>query len=153
MSIDANREVSRRFHDEVIVGNDWDVARELLHPEVKHLRGAIGTTIVELDPDGASGLRAYTGAERFIHATEMLRVLFPRWSSRLELMIAEQDRVFTHCVITGTLGVPLRGAAAGTDFELHQAVVQRIQDGRITEIFALSDQLELWRALGVPGVA
>jgi ketosteroid isomerase-like protein len=152
MSVQANREVSRRFHDEVIVGNDWDVARELLHPEVRHLRGAIGMTIVELDPEGAAGLRAHAGAERFIHATELLRSLFPRWDSRLLVMIAEDNRVFTHCVVSGTLGVPLRGAAAGTDFELHQAVVQTIENGRITEIFALSDQLDLWRALGVPAV-
>lgn len=149
MTVAENREISRRFHDEVINGNDWDVARELLAPDVRHLRGAIGSTISEMDPGGAAELRTLSGAERFIGATKLLRSLFERWDSQIQQMIASDDLVFTKCLIRGTVTSGFRGSADRTDFELPQAVVQRIADDRIVEIWALSDQLEFWRDLGV----
>lgn len=152
MTGDRNRQVSRLFHDEVINGNDWAVARELLAPDVRHLRGAIGMTITEMDPAGAARLRGLAGAERFIAATELLRSLFSRWDSEIQQMVADGPYVFTRCLVRGTVGQGFRGGPAGAQFELPQAVVQRIEAGRIVEIWALSDQLDFWRSLGVPDV-
>jgi hypothetical protein len=149
----AAGEVSRRFHDEVIVGNDWDVARQLLAPDLRHIRGAIGLTLHEIDPAGAAALAAYSGAERFIAATQFLRGLFDRWDSVLDLLVADGDTVFTKCTVTGRLGVAFLDARPGTEFQVEQAVVQTVRSGQISTIWALSDQLQLWRDLGVRSVA
>ncbi len=158
MSPAESSRVVRRFHDEVINGNDWAVARELLAPDVTHLRGAIGATLSDIDPDGTRRLRDLTGAERFIAATQLLRSHFPAWDSQIVSLIAGEDEadggslVVTRCLVRGQARKGFRGGRDGQTFELHQAVIQRVRGGRIVEIWALADQLDFWRALGARGI-
>ena len=158
MSPAEDSRVVRRFHDEVINGNDWAVARDLLAPDVTHLRGAIGATLADIDPDGTGRLRDLTGAGRFIAATQLLRSHFPVWDSQILALVAgaqEADGgspVVTRCLVRGQIGEGFRGGRDGQAFELDQAVIQRVRGGRIVEIWALADQLDFWRALGARGV-
>lgn len=150
MSVEENKRLSIRFHDEVINGNDFDLARVILSPDLQHARGAIGYTISKYDPEGVAGLRDLKGPERFIAATKVLRSIFPEWVSTLDEIIAEGDKVVTRCTVRGRdrggfLGT---GPAGGVSFELPQVIIQTFSQGRIVRIFALSDELGFWRTLG-----
>jgi len=150
MSVEDNKQRSIRFHDEVIVGQNFDVARELLAPDLQHARGAIGYTMRAMSPSGVAALQGLQGPERFIAATKLLRSLFPEWNSTLDEIIAEGDKVVTKCTVRGRdiggfLGT---GPAGGGAFELDQMIIQTFRDGKIVKIYALSDELGFWRAMG-----
>lgn len=150
MSVELNKAISRRFHDEVINGQDFALAHEILAPVLGHARGAIGYTISKMAPDAVADLRSLQGPERFIAATRVLRSLFPEWVSTIDEMIAEGDKVVTKCTVRGRdvgnfLGT---GPAGGAEFELEQMIIQTFENGRIVKIYALSDELSFWRTLG-----
>ncbi len=150
MSVEKNKEISRRFHDEVINGQNFELAREILAPVLGHARGAIGYTISKMAPDAIAGLRELQGPERFIAATKVLRSLFPEWVSTLDEIIAEGNQVVTKCTVRGRdvgrfLGT---GPSGGAEFELEQVIIQTFENGRIVKIYALSDELSFWRTLG-----
>jgi predicted ester cyclase len=150
MSVELNKAISRRFHDEVINGQNFDLAREILATELGHARGAIGYTISKMATDAIAGLRELKGPDRFIAATKVLRTLFPEWVSTLNEMIAEGDKVVTKCTVRGrdvggSLGT---GPADGAPFELEQMIIQTFENGKIVKIYALSDELGFWRTLG-----
>ena len=142
--------VARRFHDEVINDLDFDLARELLHPQVRHERGAIGFTLSMIRPAEVKALKELSGAERFIEATRLLRDTFPVWRSRLVDVVASGGKVVTRCVVSGVYRGPFlnSGPQYEVRFELPQMVLETVENGRITSIFALSDQLDFWRDLG-----
>ena len=150
MSVEENKALVRRFHDEVIVGQNFELARELLAPVLGHARGAIGYTISKLSPEAVADLRELQGDDRFIAATKVLRSLFPEWVSTLDEIVAEGDKVVTKCTVRGrdAGGFLGTGPADGTAFELEQVIIQTIENGRIVKIYALCDELGFWRTLG-----
>jgi predicted ester cyclase len=155
MSVEANKKMAIRFHDEVINGQDFELAREILSPDLQHARGAIGYTMNLMATEAVAGLRGLQGPERFIAATRVLRSVFPEWVSTLDEIIAEGDKVVTKCTVRGRdiggfLGTGPDGGAA---FTLEQVIIQTYKDGKIVKIYALCDELGFWRALGaqLPG--
>ena len=134
----------------MIVGQNFELARELLAPVLGHARGAIGYTISKLAPEAVADLRELQGADRFIAATKVLRSLFPEWVSTLDEIVAEGDKVVTKCTVRGrdAGGFLGTGPADGTAFELEQVIIQTIENGRIVKIYALCDELGFWRTLG-----
>lgn len=150
MTAEDNKLIAVRFHDEVINGQNFALAHEILSPNLQHARGAIGYTISKMAPDRMAELKGLTGPDRFIAATKVLRSLFPEWVSSLEEIVAEGDKVVTRCVVRGrdVGGFLGTGPAEGAAFELEQVVIQTYTEGRIVKIYALSDELSFWRVLG-----
>jgi predicted ester cyclase len=157
MGIEENKRVVVRFHDEVINGLKFELVPELMHADMQHRRGAIGYTLSQLDPPGVASMRSLQGHERFIAGTKLLRAQFPEWHSTIEEIIAEGDRVMTRCLVRGRRrpGPFLNAEGEPRPFELAQVVIQQVREGRIASVWALSDELGFWRALGVilPGGA
>lgn len=150
MGVRENRQIVRRFHDEVIVKQRFELVPELMHDEMEHARGAIGETISAMAPEDVSKLRMLSGHKRFIAGTKLLRSLFPEWQSTLEEVIGERDKVVTRCTVRGrdVGGFLGQGPAGGSDFVLEQVIIHRVVDGKIKRVYAISDQLGFWRALG-----
>lgn len=150
-----NKAVVIRFHDEVIVGQRFELVPELMQEDMVHARGAIGETLSQIDPAGVAALKGLSGAARFVAATKLLRRHFPEWKSTMIAAVAEGDRVVTHCVVEGrdNGGFLGTGSKTGAAFKLDQLVLHELADGRIKRVFALADQLGFWRALGavLPG--
>ncbi len=151
MSIEENKRVVIGFHDDVINGLQFDRVPAYMHEDMRHLRGAIGYTLSQMDPAGVATLKALSGHSRFIEATRLLRSQFPEWHSTIEDVIAESDRVVTRCTVRGRHlgGAFLTSVDSGRPFELPQIIIQQVVDGRIKSVYALADELGFWRALGV----
>lgn len=149
-AVASNRELVVRFHDEVINGQDFDLALQILHPAFEHRRGAIGYTMQQIAPRKVAALRNLQAGERFVAATRLLRSLFPEWQSTLDDVIAGDDKVVTLCTVRGRDrgGFLKTGPAGGAAFELQQVIVHTLEEGRIKSVYALCDELGLWRALG-----
>lgn len=152
---ERNKTVARRFHDEIIVGQQYEKVTDFLCEDIVHARGAIGDTLTTIDPIGVASLKALSGPIRFVAATKLLRQRFPKWDSQLLEILGEGNRVVTRCVVHGRdeggfLGT---GPEGGAEFALDQVVLHEFRDGKICRIFAISDQLTFWRALGarLPG--
>lgn len=122
----------------------------MMHEELEHARGAIGTTNSAMVPDKVKHLRTLHGHDRFIAGTKLLRSLFPEWHSTLEEVIGECDKVVTRCTVRGKdVGSFLgEGPKGGSDFVLEQVIIHKIKDGKIKRVYALADQLGFWQALG-----
>lgn len=134
MATETNKQVVRRFYDEVLNSGDLDVLEQIAvanYEEHDMLPGQ-GT--------GLTGLR---------DRVTMLQTAFkPRFT--IEDVIAEGDRVVVRWTNSGThvgdfLGIPATGKSvtvAGID-------IYRVQDGRMAEHWHVIDQLSMLQQLGV----
>jgi predicted ester cyclase len=79
----------------------------------------------------------------------MLRGAFPDYRETIEDLIASRDRVVTRLTIRGTHEGPLPFApATGKSIEIADTSIFRIEDGKIAEQWAVTDQLSLLVQLG-----
>jgi steroid delta-isomerase-like uncharacterized protein len=130
-----NKQLSRRFTDLFSTG-DEALANEVLSPQVV-MHGSV--------PRGElHGLDAVKG---FI---AQYRVAFPDNTSTVQEQIAEGDMVVTRWRARGTH----RGAfgsipPTGRRCEINGVTIERIADGRIAEVWAVWDGLELLAQLGI----
>ena len=132
---EANKELSRRF-TELFSTGDEALADEILSAEVV-LNGTAG--------DGE--LRGVDALKGFVAG---YRRAFPDAQSRVEDQVAEGDRVVTRWRARGTHRGEL-GPIAATDrpFEMDGVTIERIDGGRIAEVWVARDELSLLRQLGV----
>jgi steroid delta-isomerase-like uncharacterized protein len=133
-SVQANKQLYRRWFEEVVTGGDVALADELLEPGYRlHFPGAP-------QPLDREAHKALVG---------MFRAAFPDWVEAVEDVIAEGDKVVIRVTGRGTHegefhGVPPTGrqvAATGVG-------IARIHDGRIAEAWAAYDALGLMQQLG-----
>jgi steroid delta-isomerase-like uncharacterized protein len=134
----ANKELSRRF-TELFSTGDEGLADEILSPDVV-FHGTAG--------DGE--LRGTDEVKGFVAA---YRRAFPDARSTVEDQIAEGDKVVTRWRARGThqgaLG-PI--AATGSQFEMDGVTIERIEAGKIAEVWVARDELGLLAQLGLsPG--
>jgi steroid delta-isomerase-like uncharacterized protein len=132
---DANKEVIQAFMDDVLNEGRLERADDLVKED-----------FVELDPlpgqeQGREGLKAV------VHA---LRVAFPDMHWAPMEMVAEDQKVVTRFVWTGThrgvfLGIP----ATGRNVEVKGVVIDLLEDGRMSESRILMDTMGLMQQLGV----
>ena len=83
-------------------------------------------------------------------AYERHKKIFGDWIEVIDKMIAEGDLVMVHCVGQGKqqgeyLGIP----ATNRQVRLSIIYIFRIADGKIAEVWNLSDQVGEWQQLGV----
>lgn len=131
----ANKELSRRFTD-LFSTDDEALADEILSPEMVF--------------HGTSGDGELRGAEAMKAFVAGYRRAFPDARSTVEDQVAEGDKVVTRWRARGTHRGPL-GPMPATDreFEIDGITIERIEDGRIAEVWVARDELGLLRQLGV----
>ncbi len=132
---ERNKQVIRRFVEEVQNKKDWDVYDELNDPEFVNLSAPPG-----IPPDREGGKISLGG---FLAA-------FPDARFTIDDMIAEGDQVVTKKTFTGThtgefAGIP----ATGNRVTLQFVDIMRVRDGRIVEHWLSMDQLSFMQQLGV----
>lgn len=126
------RVIATRIFQEIISGGDLALADALIAPDYVDHRGG---------PPGREGFKL---------GLSMVRAAFPDWTSAPQDLIVEGDRVAGRWVVTGThqgefMGIPATGAA----ISMAEAGVLRFQDGQLTELWRVADELALLRQLGV----
>jgi steroid delta-isomerase-like uncharacterized protein len=133
--LEANKELSRRF-TELFSTGDEALADEILSPEVV-FHGTVGDGELR----GADAMKAFVAG---------YRRAFPDAHSTVEDQIAGGDKVVTRWRARGShrgqLG-PI--AASGREFEMNGVTIERIEEGRIAEVWVARDELGLLRQLGV----
>ena len=132
MSLDENKEIARRFIDEVF-GGDYESVDELVAEDfTPHSWGPM--------PPGRESLR---------QAMERVSAgLSDHWM-KIDDMIAEGDKVAvrlrSHARHTGTfMGMP----ATGKEYTITETHVFRIRDGQVVEHWRDGDMLGLMQQLG-----
>ncbi|GAA0388497.1 ester cyclase [Microbispora corallina] len=123
------KDVIKRFYDEVLNGDDLDVADEIITPG--------------FSPRGAGP----AGPEALKQIARYLRSAMPDLHFDIEDMIAEGDRVATRWTLRGThegdfFGFP----PTGRPVEVRACVVFRMEDGKVAEIWPVVDASSLQRA-------
>ncbi len=133
MSVDENKELARRFFDEV-----WNQGDEAAID--RYLADDAGGN----DPDFGAGKEAFRAQWKKWHAA------FPDLHFAVEDVIGEGDKVVTRWILTGThqgefMGIP----ATGKSIRVTGMSLDRLANGKIQEGFDGWDALGLRQQLGV----
>jgi predicted SnoaL-like aldol condensation-catalyzing enzyme len=132
---ERNKEVVRRFVEEVQNNRDWAVYDELNAPDFVNLSAPPGV------PSDREGGKIFLGS--FMDAFSD-----GRWT--IDDMIAEGDLVATRKTFTGTHTGDLgQIPATGKSVSLQYVDILRLRDGRIIEHWLSMDQLSFMQQLGV----
>jgi steroid delta-isomerase-like uncharacterized protein len=132
---ESNKQVSRRF-TELFGTDDLSLADDVLSADVV-FHGAV--------PDG--DLRGREAVKGFVAA---YRAAFPDAVSTVEDQVAEGDTVATRWRARGTHDGPLGDLpATGREFAIDGVTIERLEGGRIAEVWVARDELGLMRQLGV----
>lgn len=139
MPITDNREVYRRFIEEVANKGNFAVADELLADDVIEYEN-----LPEGLPRNGEGIR---------RLFRLLREGFPDFNITIEDLLNDGDKVVARVTLRGThsgefLGLPPTGRKVA-----YEAIdISRIVDGRMVEHWGIPDYLTLYRQLGIKSV-
>lgn len=130
-----NKQICKRFFDELHDKGNFDIIDELVHPDV------ISHDPFPGQPAGSEGVRS---------TMKIFRTAFPDLKLLHNDMIAEDDRVMIKFTATGThqaefMHIP----ATGNSIAYEEVVILRLKDGKITEHWAVADAMALLQQLGV----
>jgi predicted ester cyclase len=133
---EKNKELMTRFIEEVWNKGNLDVADEIFHPD-------------HTSPS-APGLPA--GAEGVKFIATQFRNAFPDYWMKIELMVAEDDRIAAKFLQGGThkgelMGIPATGKKA----EWTETGILRIADGKVVESWYDVDMMGMMQQLGLGG--
>jgi predicted ester cyclase len=132
--IQQNKELMRRFIEEVWNRGNLDVADELFDPQ------ATTPDAPEL-PAGSEGAKVIA---------RMFRSAFPDFHMTIQDLIAEDDKVAGRLTQSGTHQGTFMGAAAtGRQVQFTEIAILRIARGRVVESWFQPDMLGLYRQLGL----
>jgi len=134
MSIEENKNIVRRYQD-IYNSNDLDALGEVVAEAV-------------LTPRIMPGMKPGLEGARQVHAISLIGM--PDWHTRIDDLIAEDDKVVARITMTGThtgdfWGIP----ATGTKVEFTGIYIVRIVDGKIVEHWGEEDGVSLLQQLGV----
>jgi steroid delta-isomerase-like uncharacterized protein len=118
--MDANKTLSRRFTDLFNTG-DAAAAEDVLAPRVVFHGGSTGE---------------FRSRDQLLEMIQEYRASFPDASSTVEDQIAEGDRVVTRWNATGT-------SPEGKPFRLTGITIERIEDGKIVEVWMNRDDVAM----------
>ena len=133
MTLEQNKDVARRFIDEVFVKGDVEAVDEL--------------ATEDFTPHSWASVEP--GIENLRHAVKRVSAGLSDVSMTIEDVIAEDDRVAVrlaaHAVHDGDfMGLP----ASGRDYTISETHIFRIRDGKVSEHWRDADMLDLMRQLG-----
>lgn len=155
--------VVNRLIEEVINAHRPDRADEVLHPQLKAVRmGMEGSAQYLASRDGSpgTGLREHgqlpaDPIEGFKSGFAALLAAFPDFRNNIVgPQVAVDDLVITHITFSGThngefFGVP----PTHRKIEFDEVLFQRVTDGKVSEVWALADELGFLQQLGVLPIA
>jgi steroid delta-isomerase-like uncharacterized protein len=131
----ANKEILRRYFEELFNRGDLSVADEIVGQDYINHQPAPGET------PGREGQKAFVSH---------LRSSFPDIHFKIEDMIAAEDKVITRVSITGTHQGEFAGIPATGRFAQVSAInIHRISDNQIQEGWLNWDALGFMQQLGV----
>jgi predicted ester cyclase len=146
MSITANKEIVRRFYEEVFNQRNVDAIDELVHPEFLNHDP---TPLASRDPESM---------KQFIHTITQAfpdhhHAIFQRKGFANEDLIAEGDKVVMRCTLTAThqglfpgfLDMP----PTGKSICQRQIHILQVQDGKVSEHRVVRDDLTMMQQLGL----
>jgi steroid delta-isomerase-like uncharacterized protein len=138
MSTTANKEIVRRFYEEVFNQRNVDAIDELVHPEFLNHDP---TPVASRDPESM---------KQFIHT---ITQAFPDHHHAIEDLIAEGDKVVIRCTLTGTHQGLFPGfldtPPTSKSICQRQIHILRIQDGKVSEHWVIRDDLTMMQQLGL----
>jgi steroid delta-isomerase-like uncharacterized protein len=135
VSIEANRELIRRFYDEGWTQNNLDVYDELVDEDFEDHQALPGL------PPGREGFKGLN--VRF-------RAAFPDLRVDIDNVVAEEDKVGCRWRSTGTHQGELFGIPpTGNKVDVTATVFYRVENGRLAEGWIARDDVGLMRQLGV----
>ena len=136
MSAEKKKDVVRRFVEEVMNGGDLEAADELVAPDhINH-----DPTAPAVSP-GPKGVKELIG---------IYRAAFPDIRFETGEMICEGDTVAHRWTFTGTHKGEMMGVEpTGRRVEVAGVEMNRVEDGRISASWTVSDSLGLMRQLGL----
>ena len=140
MSAELNKAIVRRFVEEVWNKRNLGIADEIFAADcVTHqLQSGSGIDSSPRDPETLKK-----------HVAEWL-VSFPDLRFNVEQMVADNDRVVSQILMTGThTGVWLGISPTGNHVNLRMITIHRIADGKIVEDWVLVESLGFFRQLGL----
>lgn len=134
-NIERNRELGRRYFEEVWNRGKVDSLDELLAPNyVNH------TPSTPNPPPGPGGLKPIVLG---------MRTAFPDLHYAIEDIVATDDAVVLRVRMTGTHRGDLFGLPpTGKSVSVEQINIEHIRDGRIVEHWRVTDELTLMKQLG-----
>ncbi len=136
MAIEENKDLARRFLDEVYNKGNVDFIDEVT--------ASNWVTHNPTTPEGTSS--GVEGARQFI---EMYRNAFPDTQMTVEDVIAEGDKVVTRWTARGThQGEMLGISPSGNRVEVTGISVDRIEDGKFVESWSIYDALGMMQQIG-----
>jgi steroid delta-isomerase-like uncharacterized protein len=138
MSTTANKEIVRRFYEEVFNQRNVDAIDELVHPEFTNHDP---TPVASRDPESM---------KQFIHT---MTQAFPDHHHAIEDLIAEGDKVVMRCTLTATHQGLFPGflemPPTGKSICQRQIHILRVQDGKVSEHRVVRDDLTMMQQLGL----
>ena len=135
MSAEENKAISRRYVEEVQSKHDLDAMEDFISPDI-------------VDHTGPPG--APRGLERSKQFFASLFRAFPDLRAEIHEQIADDDKVWTYKTMHGTHHGEFLGLApTGNSISFDVIDIVRIKHGKITDHWAVSDQLGLRRQLGL----
>lgn len=138
MSMEANRNIVRRYFDEVVNTHQYDGVGEFMSENIEFHN---------------SGL--HPGMEAFKQWLAMFIGALPDYHATIDDMIAEGDKVVVRITINGTHqgGFSLPEGpnipATGNPITFPASFIFRLDDGKIAEAWSFSDNLIVMQQLGV----
>ena len=139
MSLEAQKEASRRLYVEIFGAGNFAVADEILAPDcISH----------------AADAPPRVGTDGIKQQAALLRAAIPDLTTTLEDQVAEGDRVVSRWLgsgtNTGSLSLPSGTVeATGRKIAFTEIRIDRFENGRIVESWFIPDRLALWQQLGL----
>lgn len=136
-----HKEIVRRYYEDAFNDGRTELLDELIAEDVLNHDPVSDET---LSPEEARGF------EGFVRHVEAARAAFRDATVTIEDMIAEDDTVLVRFVFTGTHEGPFAGIEpTGNQMSMSNMFLMRIEDGKIAERWAESDNLGMLQQLGI----
>ena len=134
MSTETNKAIVRRYIDQVLSNQRYDLIDEFLVESVE-LHG-VGPSII--------------GRTAVVEFYTMFATAFPDWHTTIDDMIAEGDKVVVRITSNGThLGDYQAISATGKPYTQNAIVIYRLTNGKIVEGQLQTDNLSMMQQLGI----
>lgn len=133
------KEVVRKLNRAIEAG-DFTTIEKLIDPGLIHQRAGLSSTLPILTKGSP---KPANPAAAFRTATSAIKRAFSKWTAVEEQLLSEGDFVVSRQRMVGQL----RGAK--DQFEFPMVVIFKVVDGRVTDIWALGDELGFWKQLGL----
>ena len=134
--VEDNKELVRRYTDEVFNEQNYDVVDELLAADIVDHNPAVPVEV--------------TSPDEFKESVKLIHAAFPDFEASIESVIVEGDMVVTRTREAGTHEGEFAGIEpTGKSVEVQAINIYRIEDDQIAEMWIQVDMMGMLQQLGV----